>query len=156
MEYYERTEPTLVDQSRKSPPTDPSYVDWEIYCSCYWYELVHSVMSSDRNTRPNQTVLTSNNKPNMLDEPGLLHAMSIQHSKRVKCTNPPFNQIPHGRDLLTSDVNDPFAFSTPTKNSVSFGWPWRCTGMFPAKRRPFPTTKVTLGRGCVTWKSRKY
>lgn len=34
----------------------------------------------------------------MLDEPGLLHVVSIPYSKRVDCTDPPFNQIPHGRE----------------------------------------------------------
>jgi hypothetical protein len=70
-----------------------------------------------------------------------------------EATYPPFSQIPHGSASRSPAlaVRDPFSRSNPQKKSVSFGNPGRSTAMLPAQF--LPTSNVTFGSACVTWKS---
>ena len=82
--------------------------------------------------------------------------VSVQLSIRdVRGTHPPWSQMIQGSVLFASAgaVSVPFApcFSNAQKNSVSFGWPWRLTGMLPANVRGMGP--VMLGSFSVTSKS---
>lgn len=70
-------------------------------------------------------------------------------------TYPPLSQISQGASWFSSAaaVKDPFVFSNPQKNKVSFECPGRFTGRFPAKLRG--RVSVTLGSASTTWKSVK-
>ncbi len=96
------------------------------------------------------------NNPSMLDDPGLPARRQINDYLFLQYhvgTYPPFSQIPHGVVVssLADAVNEPCACSNAQKKSVSFGWPARLTGMFPAKLRLIG--KVTFGSGSLTRKS---
>lgn len=79
--------------------------------------------------------------------------MILTRSIVTLTAHPPLSHIPHGTSAFSfaAAVREPFVFSNAQKKSVSFGWPGRFTGIFPAQLRG--SGKETFGSAFVTRKS---